>query len=123
MQTDVINTNFSKAFDSVNHSLILFKLDKLGFPCNLLTWISSYLNGRTQRIIFKNAVSKIIYVTSWVAQGSHLGLFCLLCLSTHSGVLMYPDDVKLVYHLMIWRRISTYSQILIVFMEGVSTTF
>jgi len=64
MQTDVINTNFSKAFDSVNHSLILFKLDKLGFPCNLLTWISSYLNGRTQRIIFKNAVSKIIYVTS-----------------------------------------------------------
>jgi len=39
MQTDVINTNSSKAFDSVNHSLILLKLDKLGFPCNLLTWI------------------------------------------------------------------------------------
>jgi len=45
MQTDVIYTDFSKAFDSVNHSLLLFKLNQLGFPYNLLTWISSYLNG------------------------------------------------------------------------------
>jgi len=57
VQTNVIYTDFSKAFDSVNHSLFLFKLDQLGFPCNLLTWISSYLNGRNQRVIFKNAVS------------------------------------------------------------------
>jgi len=52
--------NISKAFDS------LFKLNQLGSPCNLLTWISSYLNGRTQRVIFKNAASKLTYVTSGV---------------------------------------------------------
>jgi len=40
-QTDVIYTDFSKAFDSVNHFLLLFKLDKLAFPNNRLTWISS----------------------------------------------------------------------------------
>jgi len=60
LQTDVIYTDFSKAFDSVNHSLLLFKLDQLGLPNNLLTWISSYLNGRSQRVLFKNAVSKKI---------------------------------------------------------------
>jgi len=101
MQTDVMYTDFSKAFDSVNHSLLLFKLNQLGFPCNLLTWISSYLNGRTQKVIFKNAASKLIYVTSGVPQGSHLGplLFTLFIndlpsIITHSRVLMYADDVK-----------------------------
>jgi len=56
LQTDVIYTDFSKVFDSVNHSLHLFKLDQLGLPNILLTWISSYLNGRSQRVKFKNAV-------------------------------------------------------------------
>jgi len=56
LQTDVIYTDFSKALDSENHSLLLFKLDQLRFSNNLLTWISSYLNGRSQRVLFKNAV-------------------------------------------------------------------
>jgi len=64
LQTDVIYTDFSKAFVSVSHSLLLFKLDQLGIPNNLLTWISSYLSCRSQRVLFKNAVSKMINVTS-----------------------------------------------------------
>jgi len=89
MQTDPKYTDFSKAFDSVNHSLLLFKL--IRFPWNLLTWISSYFN-----------VSKLTYVTSGVPQGSHLGplLFTLFIndfssIITHSCVLMYADDVRL----------------------------
>jgi len=104
LQTDVIYTDFSKAFDSVNHSLLLFKLDLLGFPNNQLTWISRYLNGRSQRVLFKNAVSKMINVTSGVPQGCHLGplLFTLLIndlqsIVNHSHVLMYADDVKLCF--------------------------
>jgi len=46
------------------HSLLLLKLDQLGFPNSLLFWISSYLNGRSQRVLFKNAVFKMINVTS-----------------------------------------------------------
>jgi len=104
LQTDVIYTDFSKAIDSVNHSLLLFKLGQLGFPNNLLTWISSYLDGRSQRVLFKNAVSKMISVTSGVPQGSHLGplLFTLFIndlpsIVNHSRVLMCADDVKLCF--------------------------
>jgi len=124
MQSNVIYTDFSKAFDS----LLFFKLNQLGFLCNLLTWISSYLNGRTQRVIFKNAASKLIYVTSGVPQGSHLGplLFILFIndlssIITHSRVLMYADDVKL--WLSYNDKASSYSQILMVFRDGLSTPF
>jgi len=60
------------------------------------------MNGRSQRVIFKNADSKMINVISGVPQGSHLGplLFTLflndlLSVVSHSRVLMYADDVKL----------------------------
>jgi len=51
----VIYTDISKAFDSVNHYLLIRKLEHLGFLVDLLNWISSYLNGRTQQVLFKNS--------------------------------------------------------------------
>jgi len=67
-----------------------------------LTWTSSYLNGRSQTALFKNAVSKMINVTSGVPLGSHLGplLFTLFIndlpyIVSHSRVKMYADNVKL----------------------------
>jgi len=99
LQAAVIYIDFSKAFDSVSHSLLLFNLDQLGFPNNLSTWISSYLNCRSHRTKLKNSVSKMIYVTSGVPQGCQLGplLFTLFIKYlpsnvTHSRVLMYADD-------------------------------
>ncbi|SPP90099.1 blast:Protein Wnt-5, partial [Drosophila guanche] len=73
LQTDVIYTDFSKTFDSVNHSLLAQKLDLLGFPPNLLRWIYSYRCSRSQRVFFKNSLSLPVMVTSGVPQGSHLG--------------------------------------------------
>jgi len=72
-QTDVIYTDFSKAYESVNHLLLLNKLVLIGFPNNLLFLISNYLSNRTQKVIFKNSISKPVKVTSGVPQGSHLG--------------------------------------------------
>jgi len=71
---------FSKAFDSVNHCLLINKLNLIGFPDYLLIWLSDYLTNRTQNVVFKSAISRPVLVTSGVPQGSHLGhmLFNLL---------------------------------------------
>lgn len=99
---EALYTDFSKAFDRVDISLLLFKLSKLGFNPRLLKWIESYLTDRTQRVRFKGNLSKIVNVTSGVPQGSHLGplLFILFVndveyVVKYLQVSIYADDMKL----------------------------
>jgi len=47
-QVDVIYTDFSKAFDSLDHNALLFILDRLGVDEPLLSWFGSYLSDRRQ---------------------------------------------------------------------------
>lgn len=49
-QVGTVYTDFSKAFDKVNHELLLIKLKLLGVRYNLIHWFSSYLIGRAHMV-------------------------------------------------------------------------
>ena len=73
VQVDVIYTDFSKAFDQVDHSILLNKLKYYGIDGSIFSWMKSYLTDHTQAVILQGVESDVIEVTSGVPQGSHLG--------------------------------------------------
>ena len=72
-QTDLILLDFSKAFDKVNHSKLLWKLHQYGIRGNTLNWIRAFLGNRSQIVVFDGEESGSVPVTSGVPQGSVLG--------------------------------------------------
>ena len=71
-QTDIIYLDFSKPFDSVNHKLLLHKLQSFGINGNLLSWFNSYLTNRIQRVVLEGHASDCLPVLYGVPQGSIL---------------------------------------------------
>jgi hypothetical protein len=101
-QSDIIYTDFSKAFDTVSHTLLIEKLCHVGFSGNLLNWFKSYLLGRYQRVVVDGAASRWIKVTSGVPQGSIIGPLMFLIyindlpdILKHSNPLLFADDTKI----------------------------
>lgn len=72
-QVDMVFLDFSKAFDKVPHGKLLYKLECLGLPSFIVTWIGAYLSNRSQFVEVKNCSSPVLPVTSGVPQGSVLG--------------------------------------------------
>ena len=72
-QTDMILLDFSKAFDKVNHSSLLSKLQHYGIKGKLHKWISGFLEKRTQKVLLEGASSSATTVLSGVPQGTVLG--------------------------------------------------
>ena len=98
---DLVFFDFSKAFDSVVHSILLDKLFSIGVRGILLEWIRGFLSNRSMRVKVAGALSKSISVTSGVPQGSVLGplLFIIYVNFVVSDINCYykvfADDVKL----------------------------
>ena len=61
---EVLYLDFSKAFDSCDHSIMLTKMREIGFGGNLLRWIASFLTGRRQAVRVGKFLSAWHEVTS-----------------------------------------------------------
>ena len=101
-QTDVIYTDYTSAFQSVNHALLIHKLKNSYHLEKLaLKWFVSYLSDRRQRVIVNGKTSDWKPVISGVPEGSLLAplLFSMfindLPCQIESGCLLYADDVKI----------------------------
>ena len=99
--------DFTKAFDNVDHRLLISKLRQLHFSSTSLRWLCDYLCRRTQAVRdpVSGEISAMNVVTRGVPQGSVLGpLLFTLYLSDFSAVLknckygFYADDLLIYVH-------------------------
>ena len=73
MNTGAVFIDLSKAFDCLNHDLLIAKLDAYGFTRQALKYIKSYLRDRKQRVKMNGSYSEWRNINHGVPQGSVLG--------------------------------------------------
>ena len=96
--------DFSRAFDSIDHNILIEKLKLYGLDENPLNFMTNYMSCRAQKTIVNGHMSQQLPVTYGTAQGSILGplIFILYVndifemLDHESSVVMYADDTLLI---------------------------
>ena len=100
----VVFLDLKKAFDTVDHDVLLGKLSLYGILESAYDWFDSYLNNRTQKCVVNGSLSKVCSLGCGVPQGTILGpLLFLIYINDLPNCLsfcqprMYADDTHITY--------------------------
>ncbi|CAB0040009.1 unnamed protein product [Trichogramma brassicae] len=101
--TALVSFDFSKAFDTIDHGLLISKLRRLGCDALAVEWFSSYLSSRSLSVKSEDgALSEQLFTTSGIPQGSSLGplLFAIFINDLHIALrhskhIIYADDTAI----------------------------
>lgn len=101
-QVDAIYTDYSKAFDRIDHNILLKKLLNLGISGDLYRWFTSYVLNRTQAVVLGGYTSSWMIIPSGVPQGSLLGPLLFVVFINDIGACfkycdfqLFADDMKI----------------------------
>ena len=101
-EVSTLYVDFCKAFDKVNHYLLIEKVKSFGFGGKLLQLLSSYLEDRSQRTVINNIYSEYLPINSGVPQGSVLAPLLFLVFFNYlpdvlenSFAYLFADDTKI----------------------------
>ena len=107
--------DLTKAFDRLQHSILLNRLISGGVNAGFILWLRSYLENRTQRLKLHDSFGPITKIPSGVPQGSIIGpiLFaaCMgtLVISSDSALVIYADDITLIEPIFKQEQKSSYN--------------
>ena len=93
--------DYLKAFDLIDHNILIKKFQKLDLDPGIINWLRDYLSNREQRVKLDREVSEWLKLCGSVPQGSWLGPLCFIIfmndMKLHDKVLThkYIDDITL----------------------------